>query len=182
VFGFWIPKLQQKERLLGMDNTQLGKLILKAVPAGETEEKVVMLLLKFAKTASATELTQKVRNAPYVLSNSIEAEKALVFIEAFQRCGATAEFIPHITEIPAAEQSAPVQRPPVFSFESDPSYMDETTPPPIHVKQPKNGVRRLTMILVIILLLLSVGFLIWQLWPVIGDKVQEMISFLKNNI
>jgi cell division septal protein FtsQ len=60
--------------------------------------------------------------------------------------------------------------------------MDETTPPPIHVKQPKNGVRRLTMILVIILLLLSVGFLIWQLWPVIGDKVQEMISFLKNNI
>ena len=165
-----------------MDNTQRGKLILKAVPTEEVEEKVVRLLLKFAKKASAIELTKKVRNTPYVLSNDIEAEKALMFIEAFQKCGATAEFILHVTEKPAAEQSVPVPRPPVFSFESDPSFMDEATPPPIPVKSPKNGVRRLTMILVIILLLVSLGFLTWQLWPVIGDKVQEIITFLKNNI
>jgi phosphotransferase system glucose/maltose/N-acetylglucosamine-specific IIC component len=38
------------------------------------------------------------------------------------------------------------------------------------------------MILVIILLLVSLGFLTWQLWPVIGDKLQELINFLKNNI
>ena len=36
--------------------------------------------------------------------------------------------------------------------------------------------------LVIILLLLSFGFLIWQLWPVIGDRIQEIINFIKNNI
>ncbi len=60
--------------------------------------------------------------------------------------------------------------------------MDEATPPPITVKPQKNGVRRLTMILVIILLLLSFGFLIWQLWPVIGDKIQEIINLIKNNI
>ena len=165
-----------------MDNTQRGKLILKAVPAGDVEEKIVRLLLKFAKTASAIELTKKVRNTPYVLSNDIEAEKAHMFIEAFQKCGATAEFILHVTEKPAAEQSAPVPRPPVFSFESDPSFMDEATPPPIPVRSPKNGVRRLTMILVIILLLVSLGFLTWQLWPVIGVKIQELINFLKNNI
>lgn len=165
-----------------MDNIQRGKLILKSVPGGEAEEKVVMLLLKFAKTASAMQLVQKVRNLPYTLSTDIEAEKAHMFIEAFQKCGATAVFIPHVTEKPAAEQSAPVQRPTVFSFESDPSYMDEATPPPITVKPQKNGVRRLTMILVIILLLLSFGFLIWQLWPVIGDKIQEIINLIKNNI
>jgi hypothetical protein len=165
-----------------MDNTKRGKLVLKAVPAGEAEEKVVRLLLKFSKTASAIDLTQKVRNAPYTLSNDIEAEKAHMFIEVFQKCGATAAFIPHITAKPVAEPPAQVQRPPVFSFESDPSFMDEATPPPIDVKPQKNGVRRLTMILVIILLLLSFGFLIWQLWPVIGDKIWEWFTFLKHNI
>ncbi|MBT8368652.1 MAG: hypothetical protein KJP23_28495 [Deltaproteobacteria bacterium] len=167
---------------MGMHNALHGKLILKAVPAGDAEEKVVTMLLKFAKTASAIELTKKVRDTPYVLSGDIDAEKALIFIEAFQKCGATAEFIPHVTEDAPAEQLAPVQRPQVFSFESGASFMDEETPPPIHVKPPKNGVRRLTMVLVIILLLLSLGVLTWQLWPIIGDKVQQIIESLKHNI
>jgi hypothetical protein len=165
-----------------MDITQRGKLILKTVPTGEVEEKVVRLLIKFAKTASAIELTEKVRNTPYVLSNDIEAEKALMFIEAFRKCGATAEFILDAAAKPAAEQSPPAARRPVFSFESDTSIMDEAPPPPIHVKPPKNGVRRFIMVLVFILLLLSLGFLAWQLWPIIGDKVQEWVTFLKNNI
>lgn len=165
-----------------MDSTQRGKLVLKAVPAGKAEEKVVRLLLKFAKTASAIELTQKVRNTPYVLSHDIEAEKALMFIEAFQKCGATAAFILDAADKPAAEPSASVPRPSVFSFGSDASFMDQATPPPIHVMPPKNRVRRLTMILVTILLLLSLGFLTWQLWPVIGDKFQELIRFVKTNI
>ncbi len=165
-----------------MDATERGKLILKAVPAGEAEEKVVRLLLKFAKTASAIELTQKVRNPPYELSSDIEAEKAAIFIEAFQNCGATAVFIPHITEKPVPEKPALVQSRPDFSFDSDPASAGEITPPPIKVKPQKNGVRRLTMILVIILLLLSLGFLTWQLWPIISVKLQEMIHFLKNNI
>jgi hypothetical protein len=182
VFDFMASMPLYLERLFGMDNTKRGKLILKPVPPGEAEEKVVLLLLKFAKTASAIELTKKIRKAPYTLSNNIEAEKAHMFIEAFQKCGATAEFIPHVTAKPAAKPSAPVQRPPVFSFESDPSLTDEATPPPISTKHQKNGVRRLTMILVIILLLLSFVFLTWQLWPLVGDKIQEWVSFLKNNI
>ena len=165
-----------------MDTTERGKLILKAVPAGEAEEKVVRLLLKFAKTASAIELTQKVRNPPYELSRNIEAEKAAIFIEAFQNCGATAVFIPHMTEKPAPEKLAPVQRRPVFSFELDPASADEDTPLPIKVTPKKNGVRRLTMVLVIILFLLSLSFLTWQLWPIIGLKLQEIITFLKNQI
>jgi hypothetical protein len=173
-------KTQRKERLLVMDNTQRGKLILKAVPGGEVEKKVVRLLLEFAKTASADELTQKVRNTPYALSNDIEAQKAVMFIEAFQNCGATAVFIPHVSAQPAVEKFTPVQKQPDFSFDLPPN--DEAAAPPIGVKPKKNGVRRLTMILVIILLFLSLGFLIWQLWPILGVKIQEMITFLKNNI
>ena len=165
-----------------MDEAQRGKLILKAVPGREAEKKVVMLLLKFAKTASADELTEKVRNTPYELSNDIEAKKAVIFIEAFENCGATAVFIPHLTATPTPEKFTPVQRPPVFSFDSDAPSPDKATAPPIQVKPKKNGVRRLTMMLVVVLLFLSVGFLIWQLWPVIGAKIQEMITFLKNNI
>jgi hypothetical protein len=125
-----------------MSNVERGKLILKEVPAGEIEKKVVTLLSKFAKSASIEELTEKVRNTPYALSNDIAAEKAVLILEAFQKFGATAVFIPHVTEKPEAERFTPVQ-------------------------------------LITILLLLSLGYLTWQLWPVLGDKVIELWSYLK---
>jgi hypothetical protein len=192
-----LSKTQRQERHFVMDNTQRGKLILKAVPAGKSEKKVVMLLAKFARSASMDALTAKVRNTPYTISNDIEAQKAVLIIEAFQKCGATAAFFPHATIKPATEEPAPVQRPsaepdaealspvqkpPVFSFESDSASSVQATPPPSHVRSPKNRARRLTQILVIILLLLSLGYLSWQLWPVIGAKLQELINFLKHNI
>jgi hypothetical protein len=90
-----------------MSNIQRGQLILKEVPAGEVEKKVVTLLLKFAKNATVEELTEKVRNTPYTLSNDIAAEKAVLILEAFQKLGATAVFIPHVTEKPAAESFTP---------------------------------------------------------------------------
>jgi hypothetical protein len=137
-----------------------------------------MLLSTFAKTASADELTEKVRNTPYELSNDIEAEKAAIFMAAFQKLGATAAFLPHKSETPTPETAAPVQREPNFSFDS--FSEEDMAPPAIHVKPPtKNGTRRLTMILVFILFLLSIGYLAWQLWPAFGDKVQELINNLK---
>ena len=163
-----------------MDSTQRGKLILKTVPPGDVAKKVVRLLLEFAKTASTDELAEKVRNTPFALSNDLEAEKAAMFVKAFKKCGATAVFIPHEPVNPVVEKSTPIQKSPVFSFDSLPA--DEEATPPIQVKPKKNGVRRLIMLLVIILLLLSFGFLIWQLWPIIGVKLQELINFLKNNI
>lgn len=175
--GFGPLKTQRKERLFVMDKTQRGKLILKTVPAGEVEKKVVMLLLKFSKGASADTLTEKIRNTPYELSNDIEAQKAVMFIEAFQKCGATAVFIPHVTAKPIVEKFTPVKKQPDFSFGS-PST-DKAAPPPIRVKPEKNGVRRLTMTLVIILLLLSFGYLTWQLWPILGVKIQELVAHLK---
>lgn len=160
-----------------MDNTQRGKLILKTVPAGEVEKKVVMLLLKFSKRASADTLTEKIRNTPYKLSNDIEAQKAVMFIEAFQKCGATAVFIPHVTAKPIVEKFTLVKKQPDFSFDSPTTH--EATSPPIRIKPEKNGVRRLTMVLVIILLLLSFGYLAWQLWPMLGVKIQELGAYLK---
>jgi hypothetical protein len=160
-----------------MTHAQRGKLILKEVPAGEVEKKVVMLLLKFAKNASIEELTEKIKNAPYALSNDIAAEKAVLLLEAFQKLGATAVFVPHMTEEPAAEPYTPVDSEPRFTFRSSPAPEEE--PLPVQPVAKKNGTRRLAMILVSILLLLSLGYLAWQLWPILGDKVRELWSSLK---
>ena len=115
-----------------MSDLERGKLVLKEVPAGEVEKKVVMLLSKFAKTASVEELTEKVRNTPYALSNNIAAEKAVLILEAFQKLGATAVFIPHMTEKPAAEAATPFKPEPRFTF--DPASDLEEKPPPVQPK------------------------------------------------
>ena len=160
-----------------MSNVERGKLILKEVPTGEVEKKVVMLLLKFAKSASVEELTEKVRNTPYALSNDIAAEKAVLILEAFQKFGATAVFIPHMTEMPDAEPFTPAISEPRFTFHPPPDLEEE--PPPVQPAAKKNGSRRLTVILVTILLLLSLGYLAWQLWPLLQDKIIELWSYLK---
>jgi hypothetical protein len=163
-----------------MSNGQRGKLVLQEVPTGEIEKRVVMLLLKFAKSASVEELTEKVRNTPYALSNDIAAEKAVLILEAFQKLGATAVFIPHMTEEPAAEPYTPVESEPRFTFRPSPDL--EEDPLPVQPAAKKDGIRRLTMILVTILLILSLGYLAWQLWPILGDKVRELGSYLKQLI
>lgn len=160
-----------------MNNAQRGKLILQEVPAGEVEKKVVMLLLKFAKSASVEKLTNKVRNLPYALSNDIAAEKAVLIVEAFQNLGATAVFVPHRFEEPAAELFTPVESEPRFTFR--PTEVSEENRLPVQPAAKKNGLRRLTTFLVTTLLILSLGYLAWQLWPVVGKKVLEFISYLK---
>ena len=160
-----------------MSNVERGKLVLKEVPAGEVEKKVVMLLSKFAKTASVEELTEKVRNTPYALSNNIAAEKAVLMLEAFQKLGATAVFIPHMTEKPAAEPATPFKPEPRFTFDPTPDF--EEKPPAVQPAAKKNRSRRLTVTLITILLILSLGYLAWQLWPIFGDKVMELWEYLK---
>ncbi len=163
-----------------MSNLERGKLVLKEVPAGEVEKKVVMLLSKFAKRASVEELTDKVRNTPYALSNDIAAEKAVLMLEAFQKLGATAVFIPHVTEKPAAKTATPFKPEPRFTFDPTPDL--EEKPPPVQPAAKKNGSRRLTVTLITILLILSLGYLAWQLWPIFGDKVIELWNRLKQLI
>ena len=160
-----------------MSNVERGKLVLKEVPAGEVEKKVVMLLSKFAKTASVEESTEKVRNTPYALSNNIAAEKAVLILEAFQKLGATAVFIPHMTEKPAATPATPIKPEPRFTFDPAPDF--EKEPPPVQPAAKKSRGRRLTVSLITILLILSLGYLSWQLWPIFGDKVMELWSYLK---
>ena len=162
-----------------MNNAERGKLVLQEVPSGEVEKKIVTLLLKFAKSASVEELTEKVRNTPYTLTNNIAAEKAVLLLEAFQKIGATAVFIPDMTEKPVAEPFTPVISEPRFMF--GPATDLEEAPPPVQpaAKKKKNGGRRLTMTLITILLILSLGYLTWQLWPILGDKVIELWSYLK---
>jgi len=160
-----------------MSNVERGRLVLKEVPSGEVEKKVVMLLSKFAKTASVEELTEKVRNTPYALSNNIAAEKAVLMLEAFQKLGATAVFIPHMTERPAAESVTAFKPEPRFTFDPTPDFKE--TPPAAQPAAKKNSSRRLTVTLITILLILSLGYLAWQLWPIFGDKVMELWDYLK---
>ncbi|MGD2184472.1 MAG: hypothetical protein PVI71_00030 [Desulfobacterales bacterium] len=160
-----------------MSNAQRGKLVLQEVPTGEVERRVVMLLSKFAKSTSPEQLTTKVRNTPYALSNDISVEKALIVLEALQKLGATAAFVPHAPVKPAAEEITTIERPARFTFESPPLPEEESAA--VQPEPRKNGTRRLVMTLVTILLLLSIGFLAWQLWPMIEDTIREWWSTLK---
>ena len=160
-----------------MRNAQRGKLVLQEVPTGKVEHRIVTLLSKFAKSISSEELTAKVRNTPYALSNDIPAEKAMLLLEALQKLGATAAFVPHApSQIPADEKTA-IERAPRFTY--DPPPLPDEEPPAVQPMPKKNGTRWLVTTLVIILLLLSMGYLAWQLWPVVGDTVGEWVSYLK---
>ena len=159
-----------------MSNGHRGRLVLQEVPAGEIEKRVVMLLSQFAKSASIEELTAKVRNTPYTLSKDLPSEKALIVLEALQKLGATATFVPHPSKQPPAQEITPIERPLDFTFDSLP--LEEEKPPTAQPKPAKNGTRRLVMILVILLLLLSMGFLAMQLWPLLGDKISGWVTDL----
>jgi hypothetical protein len=164
-----------------MVNERTGKLVLQEAPSGEVEKKVVMLLSKFAKNASHEKLTAKVRNTPYTLSNNIPAEKALLLLEALQKLGATAAFVPHAPFLqPAAEQITVVEPEPRRTFDRPPLVEEE--PFSVQPEPRKNGSRRLVITLITILFLASLGYLAYQLWPDLGDKISEWISHLKQLI
>jgi hypothetical protein len=160
-----------------MSNEQRGKLVLQEVPSGEVEKKVVLLLSKFAKSASPEKLTAKVRNTPYALSKDIPAEKALIILEALQKLGATAAFVPHAPLHPPDEQITVMEPVPRFTF--DPSPLPEEKPLSVQPKPRKNGTRRLVITLITILFLLSMSYLAYQLWPILGDQIRELGSYLK---
>ena len=163
-----------------MSNGQRGRLVLQEVPAGDVEKRIVTLLSKFAKGATPEELKTKVRNTPYALSNDIPAEKAMILLEALQKLGATAAFVPHAPLQPPVEEMSPIERARRFTF--DPSPTPERQPPAVEHVPKKNVTRRLVMLLVTILFLLSMGYLAWQLWPMLGDQIRAFVSYLKQLI
>ena len=173
-----------------MSNGRRGKLVLQEVPTGQVEKKVVRLLLQFAKSASVEQLTQKVRRTPYTLSNDIEAEKAALIIEAFEKFGAMAAFVPHVPaepdtfvpHVPAepvAEWFTPVESEPRFVMRPPAVSKQSAYGEPIQPQSPKPSVRNIFIFLVFILMVLSFGFLAWQLWPVVKDEIQGWVSYLK---
>jgi hypothetical protein len=160
-----------------MSNGQRGRLVLQEVPPGDVEKRIVTLLSKFAKSVSPEDLIAKVRNTPYALSNDIPAEKALILLEALQKLGATAAFVPHAPVQPPVEEITAIERAPRFTFDSPPLAKEE--PPAVLPEPRKSGTRRLAMTLVTILFLLSMGYLAWQLWPLVGNTIRELGSYLK---
>jgi cell division septal protein FtsQ len=55
----------------------------------------------------------------------------------------------------------------------------EEEPLSVQPEPGKNGSRRLVITLITILFLVSLGYLAYQLWPILGDKVRELVSYLK---
>ena len=160
-----------------MRNEHRGKLVLQEAPSGEVEKKVVMLLSKFAKNTSHEKLTANVRNTPYTLSKDIPAEKALLLLEALQKLGATAAFVPYAPLQQPAEQITVVEPEPRRTFDRPPLVEEE--PLSVQPEPGKNGSRRFVITLITILFLVSLGYLAYQLWPILGDKVRELWSSLK---
>lgn len=173
-----------------MSNGRKGKLVIQEIPDGEVERKIVRLLLQFAKNASVEELTRKVRRTPYTVSNDIEAEKAALIVEAFEKFGAAAAFVPHVFEEPAVETFTPVETftsVETFTPVSEPRFVMRspiTSRPsaysaPVRPQSPKAGARNLTLFLVFILMVLSFGFLGWQIWPFVSSEILAWVSYLK---
>ena len=156
-----------------MSNSKRGILVLKEVPRGEAEEKVVKFLSRFSKRGTVERLKKKVRNTPFILSRDIPAEKAELIVEALQKLGASTTFVPHTpSPRPFTEENT--------TFESSDIFVPE---PPRRSKEKffpgepvpkKNGARRRIMILTAILLILSLGFLAWQFYPLIVDKLHNL--------
>ena len=162
-----------------MSNGHRGKLVLQEVPTGEVEKKVVILLSQFAKNANPEKLTAKVRNTPYFLSNDIPAEKALIVLEALQKLGATAAFVPH-KPLQSPDDNITVMEPePRRTFDLPPLWEEEEEPLSVEPEPRKNGARRLVITLITILFLISLGYLAYQLWPIVGDKVLDLVTYLK---
>ena len=168
-----------------MSNGRKGKLVIQEIPNGEVERKIVRLLLQFAKNASVEELTRKVRRTPYTVSNDIEAEKAALIVEAFEKFGAAAAFVPHAFEEPVVETFTPVEP---FTPVSEPRFVmrppltsrPSASSAPVRPQSPKAGTRNLTLFLVFILMVLSFGFLGWQIWPFVSSEIQAWLSYLKD--
>jgi hypothetical protein len=164
-----------------MSNEVKGKLVLQEVPSGAVEKKVVRLLLQFAKSASIEELTQKVRRTPYTLSKNIEAEKAALIIEAVEKLGAAAVFVPfsYAPAKPAVERFTAVESEPRFVMGPSAVSTQAAYGGPVRPQPANSGVRKLITALIAFLMMLSFGFLAWQLWPFVGGKIQEWVSYLK---
>jgi hypothetical protein len=50
---------------------------------------------------------------------------------------------------------------------------------PIQTQPAKTSVRNIVIFLVFILMMLSFGFLAWQIWPVVKGEIQGFVSYLR---
>ena len=157
-----------------MSDGKKGILILKELPGGEAEKKVLAFLLRFTKkTAAHEQLRQKIKNTPFVLSKDIPLEKANLISEALHKLGASTTFVPHTSDRrPPAEEAPAYQRSKMYT--SIPQSTLDKEPLPDQRGPKKNAARRRITLLTIILLILSLGFLAWQFYPLISEKLQSL--------
>ena len=154
-----------------MSNGQNGILILEDVPIGEVEQKVILFLTKFAKRARPERIAEKIKQTPYVLSKNIPAEKALKIIEALQKLGASAVFVPHTPSDTVAKPAMASELSDAYKLSAPALNREKASP---DQARPQNSRKRLMTVLVLILLLLLFSYIAWQLYPLLADKLHEL--------
>ena len=93
--------------------------------------------------------------------------------EALHKLGASTTFVPHTSKRrPPAEEAPAYQRSKMYTPKLQPSPDKETL---ADQRGPnKIEARRRILLLTIILLILSLGFLAWQFYPLISEKLQSL--------
>ena len=156
-----------------MSNSNRGILVLKEVPGEEVEEKVVNFLSRFSKKGTVEQLRKKVRNTPFILSKDISTEKAQLIVEVLQKLGASTSFVPHTPSIiPSTEENAAFEKSDIYVTSPYRTLRRKHSPGKPDPK--KSAARRRITILTIILLILSLGYLAWQFYPLVVKKLQTI--------
>ena len=151
-----------------VDKSQLGKLILYAIPTRETEEMVVSYLARKVRNVPAEKLARKIRKTPFILSENIAAALGQKIAQNLRDLGAKAEFIPH------------EPRPPVFEGLSDEASMTDIESvqvtsahykAPQH-KQPKSSFagKKLMTAIVVLILIAVFSLLTWQVYHLLTAR------------
>jgi hypothetical protein len=151
-----------------------GKLYLIDVPEGEIEQKVVAFLLNLLKTASPDPLTQKVRNTPFVLNRDISADKGRMLVDALQKLGAAAAFVPHASAEPSADRARPRDASDISGHATTSALKNK--PFPNRPNLPKNRIRQPIIILIAILFVFSLSFIIWQNYSLLAPKIFRSVQ------
>ena len=152
-----------------VDKSQLGKLILYAIPTTETEEMVVSYLARKVRNVPAEKLARKIRKTPFILSENIAAAPGRRIAQNLRDLGAKAEFVPH------------EPRPPVFKGLSDETSMtdfDSVQVTSEHYKAsphkpPKTSLagKKLMTAIVVLILIAVFSLLTWQVYHLLTVRV-----------
>jgi tetratricopeptide (TPR) repeat protein len=146
-----------------MNSDRKGKLILKSVPGGEVERKVIAYLTPLMKNISPELLAAKIKKAPLILSRNITAEQGLKIAASLKKIGANAAFVPH-TQEEALPKRTPMAKPTGQGMVAKSPSPSKSPAPTIKPSQPRR-MKWVRVAFASLFLIFSLSLLAWRLYP-----------------